>query len=575
MNRSKPWRTAGVWSLAGAGMLAAALVTQAAPPMGRPPVDVELPAFIPGDPEGWLYATCEGAEVLALAPVEATRAYVQNIAQQRANLDALLPEDLRLSWERPITVLLYAQDNPEPLPGDFGPLLAGIHTERERERAAENREGKPLQVVVRPHVIPGIWVPDADGIGFFNAIAPKLKASELSALPAPQYISYLLDSRNPPLPAWLTDGISSFFAQATLIGAEVDVQPAIWISPAQSMLMARDKSIPAEFLPLAEVFAYVNPGSASSDERRMMTIRSEAALLVRWAMEGRAPGGADALWTFARGLRPGADTAALFKASFGISTEDAVDALKAYLPQALRKRARIRVRDARPAAVEIRSATPAEVARLRGEWERLAGVLVLGLEPSLRPHYEERARRTLASGPDNVAADPELLAARGLMAVESGDDDAALPLLEAACRSPRPRPRAVVELARIRLARARAALPEDGRLDAAASAPIVDALRSVLGSRPPMPRAYQVLADTWGVAEVPPTAEELELLVSGVRTIPANVGLVLSVARLLIDLERPEQAREVIDTGLAYVTEDAGRRRLFAMRSGLRGVPRK
>ncbi len=543
--------------------------------MGRPPLDVEIPALIPGEPQGWLYASCEGTEVLALAPVDATRVYVQNIAQQRANLNVLLPQDLRLFWERPITVVLYARDNVQPLPEGFPAILSKVHTEREREQAAENREGKPLQVIVRPHVIPGIWVPEADGVCFFNVIAPRLKASELSELPAAQYISYLLDSRNPPLPAWFTDGISAFFSQATMIGSEVDLQPAVWISPAQSSLMIRDKSIPAEFVPLSEVFAYVNPLTVKADERRMMTIRSEAALLVRWAMEGRAPGGSESLWKFARALHPGADVEAVFKASFGITTDAALDGLRAYLPQAMRKRARIRIpRDSRPSAVEVRPATPAEIARLRGEWERLAGVLILGLEPSLRPHYEERARRTLASGPANDAADPELLAARGLMAVESRDDDAALPLLEAACRAPKPRPSAVVELARIRLARARASLPEGGRLDAAATAPIVDALRAVVGSRPPMPRAYQVLADTWGVAEVPPTAEDVDLLMTGVRTIPGNVALVLSVARLLIDLDRPDEAREAIDTGLAYVGDDSGRRRLFAMRSGLRSPAR-
>ncbi|MBE2216051.1 MAG: hypothetical protein IAE82_19415 [Opitutaceae bacterium] len=548
----------------------------AAPPAFIPPIDVEVPATIPPEVSNWRYATCDGVEVLAAAGEESTRIYVENIALQRANLDAILPRDLRISWDRPITVVLYGVENPRPMPGIFGPMLSKVYTDRERERAAENREGKPLEVRVEPRIMPGAFVADADAIAVFNIVQPKVKASELSGLPASSYVTYLLQSRTPPLPAWFIDGLTAFFAQATVTGADLDLPPFTWISPAQTQLMLKDKSMPVEFLPMAEVFAHVNHATLPADERRKLTVRSQAALLVRWCLEGRAAGGPESLWKFVRGVRPGVDLEAHFSTCFGMSTADAVDAMRAFLPGAIRKPARVRLaRAGRLPPVEVRAATPAEVARITGEWSRLAARMAGDAQPVLRSFYDEVARRSVAVGPDNATADPELLAGRGLVAVDTGDDTTALPLLEAACAAPHPRPRAVVERARIRLAQAKAGLAPDGRLDVAAIAAIVDPLRDVLAARPPMARAYQVMAEAWTVAETPPSEADLALLAAGVETVPGDASLVIAAARLFMDVGWVEQAGTAVENGLAYVTDAASRRRLYAFRSAVRAAAPK
>jgi len=563
-------RAAWVLSMLGVWALAAQPLASAAPKSG-PPLEVDVPALIPGQPTGWWWASCDGVEVVSLASEDATRTYVRNIALQRATLDAILPRDLRITWDRPILVVLYGVDNARPMPAEFAGILSKIHTDRERERALENREGKPLGVRVEPRIMGGTWVPDADTVCIFNVLGQKVKAAELSSLPAPAYIHYQLQSRNPPLPTWFVEAVSVFFGGATVTGADLDAPPFLWVSPAQTQLMLQDKSMPVEFLPMAEVFAYTNKGAQPADERRQALVRSQGALLARWAIEGRAPGGAETLWKFVRGIHPGVDHEAWFKECFGMSTTAAVDALRVYLSGAIRKPMRVRLaRDSRSSAIEIRAATPSEVARIRGEWERLSGRLVAMLQPELRSFYEESARRTLATGPDDATADPELLAARGLLAVELGDDAAALPLLEAACATPRPRARAVVELARIRLAQARAALEPGARLDAPAVAAIVDPLRTVLDANPPMAQAFQVLAEIFAAGSEAPSAADLERLTRGVQTIPGDVSMIIAVARLMADLDLRDEARGVIELGLANVTDDASRRRLFALRSAVR-----
>lgn len=551
--------------------IAGAALVRSAPPPFVPRLPVEVPALIPGTPSGWLWAETDGVQVLALASEDATRAYVQNIVAQRANLDAILPRDLRITWDRPLGVILYGTENAKPVPDAFEGALSKSLTEVARERAAEKGEGKPLEVPVEVHVAPGSWGTDIDTMMVFNVVPPKVRVSDLSTVPATDYVSFLLNARTPPLPLWFVESFSSLFVQSYVEGGDWQVPPLVWISPAQSQAMIRNKSIPAELLPLSEVFSYINSATLPADERRRMTLRSEGALFVRWVLEGRAKHGPEALWKFVREARPGADLEAQFAGTFGMSTSAAVESMRSYLPTSLRKPLRVRLkREGSSPSVELRPATAAEIARVKGEWERIAGRGAGAVYSVLPPFYFGQARRTLAGGPDDAHADPELLAARGLMAVDSGDDAAAEPLLAAACRADKPRPRAVVELARIALEKARTAAGADGKLDGDVVGSITAQLRTVLGSHPPMGRAYQVMAEAWAAAAEPPAPAELETLVTAVHTLPRDVPMVIAVAKLFMDLGQADQARSLIEVGLAHVVDDSARRRLFALRSAAR-----
>lgn len=79
------------------GLLVPGGPARSAPPAFVPPVDVELPAVIPPELASWRYVSIPGVEVVALSSDDAIRTYAENIAQQRANLDAILPRDLRVS----------------------------------------------------------------------------------------------------------------------------------------------------------------------------------------------------------------------------------------------------------------------------------------------------------------------------------------------------------------------------------------------------------------------------------------------------------------------------------------------
>lgn len=525
------------------------------------------------DSSAWLYASLDDVEIISLTSEEATRIFVENIAMQRANLDAILPKEFRITWDRPMSVVLYGVDNPKPLPDVFAPILSRKHTEKARAEALEKREAKPLDVYVVPRILPGAWAPDADSITVFNLVVPRLKSSELSPLPASSFVSYLMHARTPPNAPWLMIGFSNLYARASMSGSDMDLPPFVWISGAQTQLLLKNKRMEAEFVPMSEIFTNAAASGATMDEHRRQVLVAQTGLFVRWVFEGKVPGGLDALWRFAGGTTTGPESAAWFKTCFGLTQEAALEALKAYLPGAMRRPVRVRLqRENRVPSFDLRPATANEVARIKGDWERLAGRMVAKENPELREYYLEGARRTVARGPADSDADPELLAARGLLFVETGDDASALPLLEAACAGARPRPLAVVELARIRLANARAAMATGEKLDDATVASIVEIVRPVLGARPPMPRALQVLAETWSVAATPPTAADLDALVAGLRMAPGDASSVVAAARLLIDSGRVDDARNAIEAGLLHVTDEGGRRRLYAIRSAVRAA---
>lgn len=570
---TKTTRSRGVLVLGVVSALALLQSLRAAPAQFAPPVEVPLPALLEVQSDAWLWTSFDGVEILSLAAEDVTRTMAENVAVQRANLEALVPADHRVTWDRPMMVVFYGTGNPRPMPIQFVVILQKKLTEQERARAVENREGKPLEVFPNPQILPSTWAEEADQLCVFNIVTPT-RGRELSPIPASSYVRYLLESRTPPHPQWFIDGFIAFYGRGNVVGREMELAPIVWISGAQTQLMMRDKKIRPELVPLTELFAWTTPG-AVTDERMRSLLTSQAELFIRWAFDARGSGGAEALWSFLAGPTTGPGSAGRFEKCFGMTEAAALESIRAYFPTAIRKPTRLNLRrDSRAPEVAIRSATPVEIARIKSEWDRLGGRIVGREHPELQPFYHEQARRTLERVPEALASDPELLASKGLLFVDTGDDASALPLIERACAAERPRPRAAVELARIQVARARE-VAVDGRLDAATIEKATAPLRGVLSTKPPMALAYQVLAEAWiGAASAAPAAD-LDRLLEGARLLPRDVPMLIAIARLMIEQGRIRDAQDVIERGLTYVTDDGGRRRLFAIRSAARAAAPK
>jgi hypothetical protein len=257
----------------------------------------------------------------------------------------------------------------------------------------------------------------------------------------------------------------------------------------------------------------------------------------------------------------------MFRECFGMDFAAADLQLAAYLPVAIRKSFSIGLRD--PVdfpAVQLRPATPNEISRIRGEYERFEISYVAAIDPRLRPLYAGQARRTLRAAYDRGDRDPRLLASLGLCECDAGNDESARPFLEAAVAARVIRPRAYHELARIRFA----GLLRTGdsmRLSTSAAEPVRSLLLAAQDQSPPIPEVYELMAELLLRRDSPPSPRDFEVLDKGVRLFPRRVSLIVPVAILFTSYGDIARSRRMVADALALVTDETERSRLLRLQT--------
>lgn len=172
--------------------------------------------------------------------------------------------------------------------------------------------------------------------------------------------------------------------------------------------------------------------------------------------------------------------------------------------------------------IALRPANDAEIGRIKGETFRLAGL-------------DEDARREFVVAYLRGERDPQLLASLGLMARQRQDAARAKTYLEAvaATSATVPRPRAYLELSRLRAEQFTAAAA--GRpLTSAQTAAILEPLLQAQRLPQQLSAIYYDLAGAWDRSSVAPTRDQIALLESGLRLFPYDGRLLVRVAALMI-----------------------------------------
>ncbi|MDI1248008.1 MAG: hypothetical protein PSV13_03910 [Lacunisphaera sp.] len=471
----------------------------------------------------WRYARAGDYEVLTLCSTALTADVLE--ALQRGH--AMIPPAFQVKRTEPMTVILFdesaAQDPTRPkavrrvASGDsrYGPNHFNISRLVEHEITSD-----------REHLFYAACIPagsDWSTVSFGHAFQ---SFDELAPSPA----------------RWLQEGLwgeQGLYAEGAMHrqGDAVKLPSMLWLTEAETAKIGRQANYSSTFIPLAEFFIGVVPDPATSPDAYQRW-QAQAALFVRWALvaDKKVPFGADAFWRFAYEAGRSRASEALFRECFQRTYDEALRELQAYLRVAATRPVDIGLPGLHQSSelrrLKLRPATEAEVARLKGNYERMEANRLKADHPKLAQQYEGEARRTLKRGLKATDHDPQLRGILGLLEFDAGNLAEARPHLEAAAAANLAGTHALLALARLRLDEERARLPADAKLSAAALEQVLTPLFAARERRPSVVDVYLLIAEAWGLSATPPTRGNLSVLIEGTEFFPHDPTLLLRAAKL-------------------------------------------
>jgi hypothetical protein len=548
--------------------IVAGLAVVATPRAAEPPAGgtVELPPMMVEESIAsapWLYAHVGGIEFLSRCSAYTTRTFIEAWLEKSQLVRVLVPEEFLARMDVPSVFVLYTQDLKQTVSAEIQRELDGGDKPR--------RKGEPPRE--RINIAPNMRLSDRDmhaSIVYFDEALFEPAAVSV----APGHVRFLLQRRLPELPAWAIDGVERAWRSTDFVLDPITFRPLVWQSFSESEALTFDPARPRAVLPANELFANdVVRAAESRHSRRVETRAATQELFFRWATIGN-PTTRKAYWTLAQRAADAPLTESVFEEIFGFDFAELRDRLSDYLPKAVGETARIDSGKLPPLPeIDVQRATPNEIARVRGEWERLAIGHVQRRLPQVREPYIAQARRTLRRAYDAGDRDPRLLATMGLCEIDAGNEAGARQFLEPAVLAGVVRPRAYHELARIRFDELRRGAPPAKMFSYTELAPVIDPLRRSLKQSPPLAESYVMLADAWACCEYAPNAEECTELETGARLFARRATVVLPIARALAQHGRKSEAAAILDACTGSPIDKDTQLAINRLREGFAAAP--
>lgn len=463
---------------------------------------VQLPPFVVSElPDGlpWRYVRIAEFEVITLAGNELTEAVVAALLRgQRFVSSALLGDR-----DAPVSVVLFDLK--------AGPLPATeVVSQNSRWRAGSTRYD-------------GVVVQSEDGAHTF--------AANLSGLDRWPMVDFgptrRLMMEAGGVPEWLSDGLfGSSGCLSELAGHRdspaIELPSFLWVSEEESKELRSKRFRPPAMLPMAKLF-----GPAPDEELEPEVYRlwsSQAGLFARWQLFGKIGRPLDrlAFWGFALEARERSVDEATFQRWFRCSYADAEHEMLNYLRVAIASPEIIQVADVNRPLPELRNlklrmATEEQVARLKGNFERMEANRLRRDFPELAEKYAAAARRTFQRGLKAQPASASLRGLLGQLEFDLGNTAAARPLLEYAFAQNALGTRALVALAKLRLDESRQGLAPEAKLPGGALERVLTPLFAARARKPPVLEVYQMIAEVWEQSAVVPTRGHLAVLLEGAQ----------------------------------------------------------
>ena len=529
------------------------------------------------NPLEWRYAAVPGLEVLSLCPDSTTEEFMRQFYDLRQLLELIIPPDLQLSQSVPVIHILGETDMSARLKQDVQvEMFQGQGTAKGAEPLGPMiGHGAPAP---RVQVLPNLRLMDSDAYTVF-ALLDDLQVRNGQLVLTPDYVSFLLQRRTPPLPAWFVVGTMRTFSALTFQARSVEFGPLEWTSEEEARAIRKNpkSALDASSCPMEDLLIAPRPPEGppeAVDQYRKIWI-AQASLFTRWALDGRSPNERKAYFRFVDQASREPVTEAQLQDAFSLGFVALRGELARYLPLAFDKVVRLRrTVPLAPLDLKLRPAAPAETARIKGDWERMETGFVKKTYPALSGKYLDQARRTLHRAYDLGERDPRLLAVMGLTECDAGDDVAALPFLAAAVQGQALRPRAYYELARILYAQARAKpAGAQGKLGPAQTTAVVEPLLTIQRQSPPLAEACALFADLWFHTEASPLPSDLVQLNRDTRLFPRNYMLDYQTALLDAQAGDWPSTRDLVDRSLKTAAAPAVRARFAQLQALLPPAP--
>jgi hypothetical protein len=500
----------------------------------------------------WRFAESPGFVFLSHCADSVTRAYMEGMARALRILELLVPPEFMLQSDVPQIIILSPDGGgtssmSQNLLNNFSDAPAaapsGVPANMFNIGALDGLD-RIVSAQTKLRVVRDMELIDRDRIATFTSVQEATFDGNRVVV-RPAHFEHGLETRRPALPSWVVAGVMKLYAdpKAAFQVDGLHLPGFTWLSTAETRQAANDARFRAGLLmPMAELFSA--PASATRD--------AQAALLVRWSLDSwvsaresaytkatrAARGGREsqpnreAFWKFVGRAANEPVSEAMFHECFGIGYAEMNARLADYLRDAVRSNVRLQL-GRQPAAppAAVRDATPAEVARIKGDWERLETGFVKVRHPQYAQSYAFQTRATLMKAYRDGGRDPGLLAVLGLYETNLGDDGAARPHLEAAVAGGVVRPQVYYELARIRYAEAQAnPAGRNGMLSAAQAAAVTAPLLAGHQQSPPLRECFDLAAVVWSKSDVALTRRELALLEVGLKAFPHDSDLLYKTA---------------------------------------------
>jgi hypothetical protein len=419
-------------------------------------------------------------------------------------------------------------------------------------------ETRSARVARRVQILPNMRLGDRDVVRVFTVLTDNAMEDFVFAR---DRVAFLLKRRAPALPDWFVEGFVQLYEQTRFHEDEFEFEAMTWTSSALTRALGRDREQPRVLLPMDELFS--PPAALKHPDAELEKIRrAQAALFVRWALAEGDGARRDQFWRWLDRLDDAPAGEAPFRECFGFGYADARDRLSDYLQEAVAQEERQPAQKiGRPPRIAVRAATELEIARLRGDWERLQAHYVQVTYPELADEYFAQAHRTLQRAYARGERDPQLLAIMGLLACDEDKAAEGRVFLEESERRAFVRPRVAFELAKLRFREFEKG-DRGHRFTAAETDAILAPLMQAVQAAPPLAEVYALIAEVGLRSEAAPTERRLAVTAEGVRHYPEAAGLVLAAVQLHVNAGAVAEARKLAERGRLFAP-DAKTRQSF------------